>query len=329
MTNRVTSRARRLALSVALASVAGAGCHVERIAANQTAKLAEAGALGFNGFWDYEIFGRAVPSAILQSEALVHISPDNEKLLLGLTRTYVVYAYGWLADEWELADEKGDFEGADALERRIQELYRRASQLALRVVHKHDGPGRLGEVFKAGKVEPLKAYLTEHFRDAGDVACLYWAGLAWGSMMANSGGDLKVLADAPLARALVERSVELDPNYADGGGLGVLGTVEASFPELFGGDLAKAKGFYERALEVSHRKNHLLLLSYAKTYAVAKQDRKLFVDLLQEILKAPDQGDDLRMNNKVARHRAQRYLKRTDDWFPPSLDAPPDPAEAP
>jgi tetratricopeptide (TPR) repeat protein len=317
------SRALALALYLPLA-LSLSGCNLHRIAADQTAEIAEAGSLGFNGFWDYEIFGHAVPSAILQAEALIRVSPENEKLLTGLSRTYVVYAYGWLTDEWERADQRGDFERADELERRIMQLYRRSSQVALRVVRQHDDGGKLDEKLKSGKVDVLRPYLQQTFTDQEDVPGLYWAGLAWGSMMANSGGDLKVLADAPLARALLERSVELDPTYADAGGLGVLGTVEASFPEIFGGSLEKAKAYYDRALEVCKRKNHLILLSYAKTYAVAKQDRELFVKLLHEILTAPDQGDDIRMNNKVAQHRAKRYLKHVDDWFPPPLEPTPE-----
>jgi tetratricopeptide (TPR) repeat protein len=323
---------RQRALTLALAFpmlVAASGCSLHKVAADQTVEIAEAGALGFNGFWDYEIFGKAIPSAILQSEALIRVSPDNEKLATGLARTYVVYAYGWLSDEWEQADERGDFERADELERRIMHVYRRASQLGLRVLRQHDQHGQLDAKLKTGKLDVVRAYLQQTFRDQEDVPGLYWAGLAWGSMMANSGGDLKVLADAPLARAILERSVELDPTYADAGGLGVLGTVEGSFPELFGGDLEKAKAYYERSLEICKRRNHLILLSYAKTYAVAKQDRALFVTLLREILESPDQGDDIRMNNKVARHRARRYIKRVDDWFPPALAATPEPSGGP
>ncbi|HEX5657888.1 MAG TPA: TRAP transporter TatT component family protein [Polyangiales bacterium] len=295
------------------------GCKLEKIAADSTVKVAEAGALGFNGFWDYEIFGQAVPGAILQSEALVRISPNNENLLTGLAKTYVVYAYGWLSAEWEDADQRGDFEAADELEKRIRLLYERSSHLALRVVHRHDREGRLEQVLATKKVDELKAYLTRVYKDKDDVPGLYWAGLAWGSMMANSGGDLNVLADAPLARAMLERSVELEPGFADAGALGVLGTVEGAFPEIFGGDLGRSKAYYDRALEVCKRRNQLILLSYAKTYAVGKQDRELFVALLTEILTAPDQGDDIRMNNKVAQVRAKRYLKRVDEWFPPPL----------
>jgi hypothetical protein len=310
---------RSLAAPVLLAGAAAlAGCSLNRLAANTTVEVVEAGALGFNGFWDYEIFGQAVPSAILQSEALIQVSPDNEKLLTGLSRTYVSYAYGWLQDRWEVADEHGNFEQADELELRIMHLYERAAHLALRVVHRHDPKGQLDAQLKSGKVDQLKAYLRENYQDQEDVSGLYWAGLAWGSAMANSGGDLNKLADAPMARALLERSVELDPGYSDAGGLGVLGTVEASFPELFGGNLETARKYYDRALAQCNRRNHLILLSYAKVYAVAKQDRELFLKLLHEILDAPDLGPDIRMSNKIARHRAKRYIKHVDDWFDPA-----------
>ncbi|MDB4987922.1 MAG: hypothetical protein JWN04_3100, partial [Myxococcaceae bacterium] len=319
---------RALALAVALSSTLN-GCNLQRIAADQTAEIAEKGGVGFTGFWDYDIFGKAVPGAILQTEALIRVSPDNEKLLIGLSRTYVVYAYGWLSAEWEVADERGDFEKADELEERLMHVYKRAMQVSLRVLRAHDREHQLDAKIKTGKADVLSEYLRRAFTDREDAPALYFAGGAWGAMMANSNGDLNALADAPLARAMMERSVELDPGYADAGGLGVLGTVEASFPELFGGNLDKARGYYERALEVCKRRNHLILLSYAKVNAVAKQDRALFLTLLREIMTAPDQGDDIRINNKVARFRARRYLKRVDEWFPPKLPDEPPAAEGP
>ncbi len=306
-------------LLVLLGAATAPGCDFNRLAVDTTTRVVEAGSEGVNGFWDYEIFGAAVPGALLQSEALVRSSPDNEMLLLGLAKSYVSYAYGWVQDEWERADEKGEFEAADRLEGRVMRLYQRAAQLGLRAVHLRDGKGHLREKLKARDLPGLVTYLKENYKDADDAPALYWAGLSWGSQLANSGGSVTDLGDAPVARALLERSVDLDPGYADAGALGVLGTVEASFPALFGGNLEKAKAYYERALEVCNRRNHLILLSYAKTYAVAVQDRALFLSLLHEILEAPDQGSDIRMVNKVARHRAERYIKRVNAWFDPAL----------
>ncbi len=301
-------------------SVSGAaGCNLNKIAADQTGKIAEAGSIGINGFWDYEIAGLATPGAIVQAEALHHVSPDNEQLTLGLARAYVAYTYGWVQDEWERADEAGDFERADALEARVRLMYQRTTALALRVLRAHDGPGQLDAKLKTGKVEVVRAYLKDTFTDQDDVPALYWAGLGWGSSIANAGGDVGQVADAPIARVVLERSVELDPTYADAGGLGILASVEAMFPTLFGGNLNKAKELFERAISISKRRNHLILLGYAKNYAVNAQDRELFVKLVTEVLEAPDQGADIRLSNKVARHRAERYIQRVDAWFDPAL----------
>ena len=311
---------RVLVSGALLLSVSGAaGCNLNKIAADQTAEIAEAGAIGINGFWDYQIAGLATPGAIVQGEALLSVSPDNEKLAIGLARAYVAYTYGWVQDDWERADEAGDFERADALEARVRLLYQRTTALGLRVLRKHDGPGQLDEKLKSGKVEIVRAYLKDTFTDQDDVPALYWAGLGWGSSIANAGGDVGQVADAPIARALIERSVELDPSYADAGGLGILASVEAMFPQLFGGDLKKAKALFERAIAISKRRNHLILLGYAKNYAVNAQDRELFVQLVTEVLEAPDQGSDIRLSNKVARHRAERYIRHVDDWFDPAL----------
>jgi hypothetical protein len=208
-----------------LAAVALGGCNLQKFAADSTVKVAAAGAPGFNGFWDYEIFGAAVPSALLQSEALVQISPDNQDLLTGLSRSYIAYAYGWLADRWEIADDRGDFEQADELEGRIYHIYKRAAHLALRALHLRDEGKKLEAKLEGKQLEALRQYLRATFTEQEDVPSLYFAGLAWGSAIANSGGDMNQLADAPFARLLLERSVELDPGYADAGALGVLGTV--------------------------------------------------------------------------------------------------------
>lgn len=308
-----------VACALLLGVGSNAGCNLNKFAADQTGNIAQAGSDGVNGQWDYELAGIATPSAIMQGEALLSVSPDNETLLIGLARAYVAYSYGWVQDEWERADEAGDFERADHLEARVRLLYQRTTALALRALRQHDGPGKLDEKLKTGKVEIVRAYLHDTFTGQDDVPALYWAGLGWGSSIANAGGDVRELADAPIARAVLERSVELDPSYADAGGLGILASIEGMFPELFGGDLNKAKEMFERAISISKRRNHLLLLGYAKNYAVNAQDKELFISLVREVLDAPDQGTDLRLSNKVARHRAERYIQRVDTWFDPAL----------
>jgi hypothetical protein len=304
---------------VGLCGLLAGGCNFNRIAADQTTKILSAGSPAAAGYWEYELMGEAMPASIVQIETLLHVTPYNETLLVGLTNDNDSYAWGWLQVEWELADRDGDFDKADRIERRVRRIYERATALAMRAVHAHDDEGRLGALMKAGDVAATQAYMRRAFTEKEDVPALYWAGLAWGSVMANSGGDMTEIADAPMVKLLMERSVEIDPEWNHAGGLGILGGVEAAFPSVFGGDLNKAKDLFDRAMKLSKGRNHLIHAGYAKSYAVAAQDRELFLRLLNEVMDAPDQGSDIRLSNKIARVRVEIYLTRLDEWFPPAL----------
>jgi hypothetical protein len=94
-----------------------------------------------------------------------------------------------------------------------------------------------------------------------------------------------------------------------------LGGFESSLPKQYGGHPDIGKAYFERALKLTKRRNHIILINYAMLYAVSVQDRALYESLLREVLQAGDQGSDYRMSNKVARRRAARALSRTDELF--------------
>ena len=67
---------------------------------------------------------------------------------------------------------------------------------------------------------------------------------------------------------------------------------------------------------MSKRRDQLHHINFARIYAVNAQDRPLFESLVREVVNAGDLGNDVRLSNKVARRRAERYLKHLDDLFP-------------
>jgi hypothetical protein len=123
------------------------------------------------------------------------------------------------------------------------------------------------------------------------------------------------LVDFNAIKALAAHVVFLDEGYENAGALAMLGGYESSYPEQLGGNWQKGKELFERAIKLSKRRNHLHMVNYARTYALNAQDKALFLALLNEVISAPDLGDDVRLSNKVARRRAQRYLKNIDQWF--------------
>lgn len=288
-----------------------AGC-VSKLAANATAGFLSDAAPGARAYFDYETAGLAAASGVVQLEGLHHVSPDNERLTLLLAQAYIAYAFGWVMDKQEEAQLAGRYEEADHEKQRAYLMYSRAQALTVSLMRARD---RDVDAMLRGDPDRLAAYLREHYGDRErDIELVFWAALAWGSTITNA-PSLDSLVDMPAAKVLARHAASLDERYEHGGALVLLGGFEASYPQQLGGDWKKGRAYFERALALSGRRDHLELVNYARTYAVNAQDKALFLALMREVVEARDQGDDVRLSNKVARRRAERYLMHVDDFF--------------
>jgi hypothetical protein len=285
---------------------------VSEFAADTTAGFLAEAAPAARAYFDYETAGQGAANGILQLEGLHRVSPDNERLTLTLAQAYVAYAFGWVMDQQEQAMFELRYEEADHHQQRAYLMYTRAQQLVMSVMSDRDeGIERVVH----GDPEKLRAYLREHYDDPeDDIEIVFWAALSWGSAVTNA-PSMDSLIDLPAVRVLAEHSIALDESYENGGALTLLGGFDASYPEQLGGNWKKGREYFERALFVSKGRNHIHLINFARTYAVNAQDKELFLALMQEILASKDQGNDVRLSNKVARRRAERYLRYMDQWF--------------
>lgn len=292
-------------------SVAASGCNVDRIAVDTTAGIMAQAESVARSYFDWESAGHASPAGIIQLEGLHIISPDNDELTLTLVKAYMAYAYGWVMDAYEVAERAGDTQLAEHHKQRAHLMYTRARDLSMRVVT-HRKPDSKGK-FTTSDTKALASYMAATF-DNDDLPGLFWLMMSWSSAINNS-THMEDLSDMSTLRVIAHWVVDHKPEYEDAGALAFLGGFEASMPKAFGGDPPKAKEYFERALKLTGRRNHILLINYATTYAVAAQDRALYVSIINEILEAPDQGAAFRMSNKVARRRATRMLSKVDELF--------------
>ena len=284
------------------------GCDLTKFTADSTANLFQEAAPAFNEHWDYEMAGQAAPGSILQLEGVWRVTPDNEIILMQLAQSYTGYAYGWVEDELELIDPM-DFEREEHIRTRARLMYLRARNFAFRMI-RNEADG-FDEARAAGLPE-FQAWLREEFDDEEDAAMLLWAGYPWGSAINVSRDDPMLIADLGFARALVERSVELDPTYFNAAGLTFLGVATA---EGLGGNPQDAVQFFERALELTDRKFLLIQYNYARSYAVRTQNRELFDRLLTEVEEAGDINPSARLPNKIAKRRARRLRQNASQFF--------------
>jgi hypothetical protein len=295
------------ALAAALLVVTA--CDTEKLAADSTAELFGRAAPGIEQHWDYELVGKSFPASIIQLEGLLRIVPDNEVIGLSLVAAYVGYGTGWIEDRVEIADIEDDYEEADHLRRRALVMYNRAWDLSKHFLRNRDEG--FDRALKGG-VDTLQSWVDAVFVEKQDAAILLWAGAALGARINMGMEDMDTVADLPLAKVILNRSVALDPDLMFMIGKMTMGVLAASeFPP----DMDSAKLILDDVLEKTERRNLMVQMSMARYYAVATGDHKLFRDLLQEVIDAGDVLPEARLSNAIARRRAARYLDQIEYFF--------------
>ena len=298
-----------VAVVVALAS---GGCNLTAFVVRATAD----GASEFteergSAFADPEMVGPVLAAATVTNEGALYYSSDYEPLVQGAVFTNVAYGVGWLSAQAHAAEIAGEFDEAERLNTRAGLLYARALYWTKHMLRLRDD-GYDDAV--AGGTDAFRKWIDENFYEKEDAEILFVAGAAYFVSMIESEDGLAAAVDVPYARYMIERSVELDEEYSGGSGLAILGVYECTIPETLGGNPKLGLKLMKQAAAIEERRNHSILVQTAERCAVALQDRKMFRDLLMEVIEAGD-VEDYRLPNKLARHTAERLLKQVDEFF--------------
>jgi hypothetical protein len=262
-------------------------------------------------FPDPELVGPIMAQSTVVNEGYLYYTPEDERLLMATILADVAYGTYWLQTEAADAEQAGDFAKSERLNQRSSVLFARALVLAKRLMRLWDSDF---DAAMAGGEERFQDWIDDNFYEPEDAEVLLVVSAAYGASLIQSEEGLAAAIDLPFARAMVERSVELDPTLEAGLGLVMLGIIECTIPEQMGGRPKVGLKLMERAAQQEHRQSHSVLVTMAQRCATALQDRKLFHRLLMEVIEAKD-VEKYRLTNKIARHDAMRLLKQEDDLF--------------
>lgn len=310
-------RMRRIALVAAAMSLltATACSGITQWALGYTGGILKDGIVAINGETDFEMIRWGLPGNLKTVEILVANSPYDANLLYMTAQGYIAYAYLILEDDVDLADAAGDTVRAKEIKVRASGLYARGQAYAARMLVR---PGRsLDDVLTAlagpdlTKTNRLLGQLGKE-----DVSALFWYTYGWIGRINLDMSNPERIADVPRVELLLARATELDPTYFNGLPLILSGSLAASRPAMFGGDLPKARVFFERAVNASDGKFLLSRFTFARYYALQAQDRELFCRLLTEVADAPaDLLPDQGLMNSVSQRWARRWRDRAPSLF--------------
>jgi predicted anti-sigma-YlaC factor YlaD len=296
----------RLAVVVLALSCAGCGC-LKGMAMGAVADALSGTGSTFAGDEDPELVREAVPFGLKTFESILSEVPEHRGLLLTTASGFTQYAYAFVMTDADRIDAE-DVGKARELRARAKKLFLRGRDFALRGLEL-DHPG-LREKLKQVK-EAALADMT-----ADDVPFLYWAGASWAAALMAEKGDFGLIADLPLAGALVQKSIDLDPSYNSGAAHEFMISFEGSRSEAMGGSPARAREHYRKALELSGGRRASVHLGLAEAVSIRAQDLAEFRRLVAAALAVDPEADpSQRLVNVLARRRAQWLLGRIRDIF--------------
>ncbi len=243
---------------------------------------------------DLTLIRRGMPSYLMLIDGMVEALPDNKRLLISAAQLYASYASAFIQDEDKVY---------------AAALYARAKNYALSALDQNgfkNPASRPFDDFEIGLYDLAKE----------DVPYIFWAASCWGSWISLNQGSMEAMAELPRVELLMKTVLKLDEAFYYGGAHIFMGVLDASKPRVAGGDLARARDHFLKAIELGDGRFLMARIYYADYYAKKAFDRELFISILEKVLEIPaDITPELTLLNTVAHSKAKEMLNQVDEYF--------------
>lgn len=298
---------KHVAITLLLAPLV-AGCSVQNYAIGKVGDALASGGSVYESDEDLELVGDALPFSLKLVESLLAETPRHRGLLQTACKGFTTYSYVYVHNEADVIAER-NLARARHLRNRSRKLYLRAHRYGLRALEV-DYPGIERELFSA----PSRA--VARIDEKKHVPAVYWSAASLGLAIAVSKNDATLLARLPEVEALLNRAMELDPDWNAGALPEFRLVLAGARPGNYDADTTERD--FEAASSLSEGKRAGLYVAYAEAVSIPNQDREQFGRLLERALAIdPDAHVENRLANLVAQRRARWLIGRTDDLILP------------
>jgi hypothetical protein len=244
---------------------------------------------------DPELAKSAIPANLKLMEGLLRNDPDNKNILTTLTMGYA--GYSLLFVEGENPE-------------RASELYLRAITFGIRAL------GEQGQILGDPKRSRETFLASLKKIDAEDIDPLLWMTISWNAWINLNLDNPAALGQLTSSLACLQRVMEIDAAYLYGLPYILKGVSLSARPAMFGGNMKEAKALFEKAMQVSNRRFFLAQFYFARYYAVRAQDKRLFDQLIKEILDGnPKELKQACLINSVIQRQAGQLKETAEELF--------------
>lgn len=242
---------------------------------------------------DLDTIKGAAPAYLLMADGLLQDYPNDIDLLTAAAQMYNAYASVFVSEP-----------------KRAKRLTQRSLEYAQRAVCRQHS---LACNWRKQRFTDFQDNLNELTID--DVPVFYVFGSALAGWIQARSEDWNAIAELPRVTAIMQRIIELDETYQQGGAHLYLGVTNTLLSPAMGGKPEVGREHFEQAIRLSNGRNLTVKVLYARQYARLVYDRELFERLLQEVINADPVEPDLTLMNMLAQQQAQELLAEVNNYF--------------
>ncbi len=284
------------------------GCSIRKPVTAITADISARGMVAMERESDLFVAKESILPLVKIVEVLHYGYPTDRKFLGVLAKTYGNYAFGFAEVE---AIRDSNKSGGDIREnewyKRAKRFYRKGKDFGLKSLSKK---GNLDKISLNKFQKKIKRY-GKKWTDT-----LFWTAFDWGSLINMSRDDILEASNLPRVQAMVDRVIELDPEFQCGVAYAFKGAMIASNFVKLSADSGReeARSYFKKAMNSCDGNYLMNKVMYAEWYLAAVGNHALFRDTLNSVLSAdasllPEQ----RLANEIAKERATLLLAQKDE----------------
>ena len=288
------------------------GCSVERLATNRIADTLAGSGTTYASDEDPALVEAALPFGLKLMESVLAETPEHRGLLSATSAGFTQYAYAFVQQQGD-ALALDDSDAAWVSWNRARKLYLRARDYGLRGL----------EVAHPGFRQALRADRAAAVAEVGkeDVDLLYWTAVSWAAAISLGKDDPELVADLADASTLIDRALAVDESWDSGAIHSFLITYTMARPNELENRDAKAKGHFDRAVQLTQGKAAAPSLAWAEAICLPNEDRECFDRAIGSALAIdPDADPSKRLVNTVMQRRAAWLRDHVDHWILPPLE---------
>ncbi|MGD9212581.1 MAG: TRAP transporter TatT component family protein [Desulfobacteraceae bacterium] len=267
---------------------------------------------------DLVMLKQAMPAHIKLAEAMLSHSPKNRDLRILLARLYGSYAFAFEETDMEAIRYNGKNKtslayrqlSTEEIKQTLDQHFIKGAKYAKSVlILKYPNADKF--LVNITQREQFLSILTPN-----DIPALFWYGFNLGGYVSHNFDSVRALSMASQVEAVMQRVIDLSPDYYYGTAHLILMLSQAIRPPMMGGNLKMALDHYNELKSIAGENYLLADVLYARYCLPQRQDHKSFEEILKKAAATKvEDSTSLALFNQIAVRRARIYLNATDQFF--------------